>query len=154
MGGMLAFINGYSKFSCRGISQSAKVDVTSLMVIFKQEADETTLQKPEPRPLARLVLWFHHIKDLTKRKNIVGWANELEIRGFSKPGFPGVIICEGRKADVQASHSADLLQKLTVCLTCFLPMKMLQNGSFPTRTSRDSPKAPSLRSCLGNLLLK
>lgn len=55
----------------------------------------------ERDPLARLVLWFHHIKDITKRKNILGWANELSIRGFSKPGFPGVIICEGRKGDIQ-----------------------------------------------------
>ena len=70
----------------------------------KQEEAEPHLQTAVPQPLARLVLWFHHIKDLTKRKHIVGWASELGIRGFSKPGFPGVLICEGRKADVQVCY--------------------------------------------------
>ena len=57
----------------------------------------------QEEPLARLVLWFHHIKDITKRKNIVSWAAELDVRGFSKPGFPGVLICEGRLDDVQVN---------------------------------------------------
>lgn len=77
--------------------------VICLTVLSEQEASESSPGQPVTQPLARLVLWFHHIKDFTKRKNIVGWAHELGVRGFSKPGFPGVIICEGRKPDIQAS---------------------------------------------------
>ena len=77
----------------------------SLNAACEQAAEHPAVESSASEPLARLVLWFHHIKDLTKRKNIVGWANELDIRGFSKPGFPGVVICEGRKSDIQAGIS-------------------------------------------------
>lgn len=67
------------------------------------QARPSVPSQPGKDPLGRIVLWFHHIKSLTKRKNIVGWASELQIRGFSKPGFPGVIICEGYRGDIQVS---------------------------------------------------
>lgn len=44
-------------------------------------ADE---QAPSPgggRPLLRLVIWFHHIKSLTKRKTIVTAARDLGVSG-------------------------------------------------------------------------
>ena len=50
--------------------------------------------------ISRRTLWFHHIKALSKRKNILAWAGELGVGGFSKPGFPGVVICEGWDEDV------------------------------------------------------
>ena len=40
-------------------------------------------------------VWFHHIKNLNKRKHIVSWARDAALRGFSKPGFPGVVAVEG-----------------------------------------------------------
>ncbi|CAD7702784.1 unnamed protein product [Ostreobium quekettii] len=46
------------------------------------------------------VIWFHHIKSPTKRSHIVNWARELGLRGFSKPGYPGIVICEGSEEDV------------------------------------------------------
>lgn len=49
----------------------------------------------------RCLIWFHHIKSLTKRKHIVTWAGELGISGFCKPGFPGIIVAEGKQADVE-----------------------------------------------------
>lgn len=48
-----------------------------------------------PHELLRLVLWFHHIKSVTKRKAICGWARELGLGGLAKPGFPGVVVVEG-----------------------------------------------------------
>lgn len=48
----------------------------------------------------RSLIWFHHIKSLTKRKNIISWARELHIGGYCKPGFPGIIVCEGAEDDV------------------------------------------------------
>ena len=43
------------------------------------------------------LLWFHHIKSQTKRRDIVDWARELGLRGFCKPGYPGIIVCEGEQ---------------------------------------------------------
>jgi hypothetical protein len=48
----------------------------------------------------RVVIWFHHIKSTSKRKRIVEWARELGCSGFSKPGFPGIVIVEGSAGDV------------------------------------------------------
>ena len=50
--------------------------------------------------ISRRLIWFHHIKSLAKRKHIVTWAHELGIGGYSKPGFPGVIVCEGEEPEV------------------------------------------------------
>jgi hypothetical protein len=41
------------------------------------------------------VVWFHHIKSTEKRKNLVAWARELDLSGYSKPGFPGIVVVEG-----------------------------------------------------------
>lgn len=94
---------------------------------------------PEPtaaassRPqLARKLIWFHHIKSTAKRKDIVSWAHELSVRGFSKPGFPGIIICEGMEDDVQVS---DLLSVGCVlaaawrgCVLCCNPQETCGAG--------------------------
>lgn len=44
---------------------------------------------------------FHHIASLHKRKCIVGWARELRLGGYSKPGWPGVVVVEGEAADAE-----------------------------------------------------
>jgi iron only hydrogenase large subunit-like protein len=49
----------------------------------------------------QVVIWFHHIKSTEKRKNLVAWARELDCSGFSKPGFPGVVVVEGLVSDVR-----------------------------------------------------
>jgi hypothetical protein len=48
-----------------------------------------------------MAIWFHHIKNTEKRKNMVLWARELGCCGYSKPGFPGVVIVEGMAPDVR-----------------------------------------------------
>lgn len=65
------------------------------------EEDEAT-----PRLMVAAV-WFHHIKSQEKRKHIVGWARNASLRGFSKPGFPGVVVAEG-----EAALLADYLARL------------------------------------------
>ena len=47
-----------------------------------------------PSLFGRRMLWFHHIKSPEKRKEIV--RTRAQLRGFNKPGFPGVIVVEGR----------------------------------------------------------
>lgn len=48
-----------------------------------------------------LLIWFHHIKSLEKRKRMVEWARELRLAGGCKPGFPGVVVVEGAEDDVR-----------------------------------------------------
>ncbi|KJP85708.1 hypothetical protein AK88_04629 [Plasmodium fragile] len=53
-----------------------------------------------PRVLARRLCYSHHILSLVKRNYIIKWAKELKIGGYSKIGYPGIIICEGPKEEV------------------------------------------------------
>lgn len=55
--------------------------------------------RPDPDALARRLIWFHHIKAPSKRRDAVAWARELRLGGFSKPGYPGVVVVEGRRED-------------------------------------------------------
>ncbi|KAM5281247.1 RWD domain-containing protein 2B [Ctenodactylus gundi] len=45
--------------------------------------------------LTRLWIYSHHIYNKYKRKNILDWAKELSLCGFSMPGKPGVVCVEG-----------------------------------------------------------
>lgn len=62
---------------------------------------------------------FHHIKSLTKRKHIVQWADELRLGGFSKPGFPGVFLCDAFGCPIQTNAEASLTKHrpLLCCTT-------------------------------------
>lgn len=51
--------------------------------------------------LGRRALYSHHIISSTKRACIREWVKELTLGGFSKIGWPGVIIVEGAEVDVQ-----------------------------------------------------
>ncbi|SOV18094.1 conserved protein, unknown function [Plasmodium gaboni] len=53
-----------------------------------------------PKILARRLCYSHHILSLVKRGCIVKWAKQLNIGGYSKIGYPGIIICEGPKDEV------------------------------------------------------
>ncbi len=50
----------------------------------------------------RRMIWFHHIKSTEKRRTIVATARALLLRGFCKPGFPGVVAVEGDDAACDA----------------------------------------------------
>ncbi|KDO27923.1 hypothetical protein SPRG_07197 [Saprolegnia parasitica CBS 223.65] len=45
--------------------------------------------------LGRRAIYFHHIIASSKRRVVIDWAKELHLGGFSKIGWPGVIIVEG-----------------------------------------------------------
>lgn len=49
---------------------------------------------------ARLWIYSHHIYNTEKRRNIINWANELNLNGFSLAGKPGIICVEGEESDV------------------------------------------------------
>ncbi|XP_061538552.1 RWD domain-containing protein 2B [Phycodurus eques] len=58
---------------------------------------ETDATSPRRRQQAfsRLWIYSHHIYNSTKRKNILEWAKELGLSGFSMPGKPGIVCAEG-----------------------------------------------------------
>lgn len=49
----------------------------------------------------RLWIYSHHIYNKFKRRDLINWANELNLTGFSLPGKPGVICVEGDHDEVQ-----------------------------------------------------
>ncbi|KAF5836965.1 hypothetical protein DUNSADRAFT_5194 [Dunaliella salina] len=69
----------------------------------QNDAEACVAAAAHPKTLTRRVccLWFHHIKNLYKRKVILEWARELQLGGASKPGYPGVVLVEGAVEDVQ-----------------------------------------------------
>ena len=49
---------------------------------------------------SRVWIVSHHIYNTTKRKDIITYAHQLNLNGFSMPGKPGFIVVEGRTEDV------------------------------------------------------
>ncbi|RHY24984.1 hypothetical protein DYB32_008580 [Aphanomyces invadans] len=68
--------------------------------------DDTPFRVASPRAvnsseIGRRTIYFHHIIAPGKRQVIKDWAKELQLGGFSKIGWPGVIVVEGIEANVQ-----------------------------------------------------
>ena len=64
-------------------------------------ADATVENISTPMVLGRRAIYFHHIIAFTKRRVVKEWALELELGGFSKIGWPGVVIVEGIEDNIQ-----------------------------------------------------
>ncbi|PSK33518.1 hypothetical protein B9Z65_7405 [Elsinoe australis] len=54
----------------------------------------------KPQKIKRLLIWSHHLLATSKRKDIIAWSRELHLSGFSRPGYPGAIVVEGDKDNV------------------------------------------------------
>ena len=72
----------------------------------QQCASCSTNVSSKPSSFGRRMIWFHHIKSLEKRKEIVATARASRLRGFCKPGFPGVIVAEGSEVECEVFVSA------------------------------------------------
>ena len=57
--------------------------------------DDKVLKQEEDTLLTRLWIYSHHIYSKFKRRDIIDWALELKLTGFSLPGKPGVVCVEG-----------------------------------------------------------
>ncbi|GMH36126.1 hypothetical protein BSKO_03994 [Bryopsis sp. KO-2023] len=66
----------------------------------EDKTDPADSKPPDKLHFGVRVIWFHHIKSTTKRRHIMEWSRELGLRGYSKPGYPGVIVCEGYEENV------------------------------------------------------
>ncbi|XP_061164030.1 RWD domain-containing protein 2A-like [Saccostrea echinata] len=67
-----------------------------------QESDSTPDKEVQyDTVLSRLWIYSHHIFSKFKRRDILDWAEELKLTGFSLPGKPGVICAEGYSRNVE-----------------------------------------------------
>ncbi|KAK9791180.1 hypothetical protein WJX73_009614 [Symbiochloris irregularis] len=82
------------------------VQAAASQLAEKEESDRNlpSTSAPEIKETALVcaLIWFHHIKSFSKRKHILNSAQDLDVRGYCKPGFPGIIVCEGLESDVAA----------------------------------------------------
>ncbi|KAG8628766.1 hypothetical protein KVT40_002631 [Elsinoe batatas] len=63
--------------------------------------DHTSTNPTQPsQSIKLLLLWSHHLLATSKRKDILSWARELHLSGFSRPGYPGAIVIEGEDDNV------------------------------------------------------
>ncbi|RLN95114.1 hypothetical protein BBJ28_00000120 [Nothophytophthora sp. Chile5] len=66
------------------------------------EGEKAEAEAPQPRMiLGRRAIYFHHIIASNKRRVVKEWASELQLGGFSKIGWPGIVIVEGAEANAQ-----------------------------------------------------
>ena len=70
-------------------------------LVLEEQLMEQVAVKPQTQVLGRRLLYSHHLIADSKRAAVLQWALELRLGGFSKIGWPGVIICEGDEADCQ-----------------------------------------------------
>ncbi len=64
----------------------------------KTKDDETTSLTIEPVCVSRRWIWVHHITNNDRRKQIVIEAQDRNLGGFLKAGYPGVVCVEGDSA--------------------------------------------------------
>ena len=74
--------------------------------------EASRIDTPLPKPLetygpgkrnmyCRMWIYSHHIYNTTKRKDILEYANDLQLTGFCVPGKPGMIVIEGLDYNVE-----------------------------------------------------
>lgn len=61
----------------------------------QSSGNEEKAKEEEDTIFTRLWIYSHHIYSKFKRRDIIDWAEELKLTGFSLPGKPGVICVEG-----------------------------------------------------------
>lgn len=102
---------------------------------MQEEDTHASALQAAPRPKESAVvcalIWFHHIKSFTKRKHILSSAQELDIRGFCKPGFPGIIVCEGLESDV-----ADFISSIRQLKWQAMSVRAMQSSLPDNESSR------------------
>ena len=61
----------------------------------EDNSDRTKPKQEEDTVFTQLWIYSHHIYSKFKRRDIIDWAEELKLTGFSLPGKPGVVCVEG-----------------------------------------------------------
>ncbi|XP_076468323.1 RWD domain-containing protein 2A-like [Babylonia areolata] len=80
------------------LQQNAHIYLTQEKASARKGSAPESDKKEES--FTRLWIYSHHIYSKFKRQDILDWATELGLKGFSMPGKPGVICVEGCTEDV------------------------------------------------------
>ncbi|RXN06095.1 RWD domain-containing 2B [Labeo rohita] len=75
------------------INDNAQTYITKSVPVSDPKKEDVLMQSKEI--FTRLWIYSHHIYNKIKRKNILEWAKELNLSGFSMPGKPGIVCVEG-----------------------------------------------------------
>jgi hypothetical protein len=75
-------------------------NIDSYFVACHGLVGDKKVEREEDTVFTRLWIYSHHIYSKFKRKDIIDWAGELKLSGFSLPGKPGVICVEGYSRNV------------------------------------------------------
>ncbi|CAM4535239.1 unnamed protein product [Leuciscus chuanchicus] len=96
-------LNTYLSENCRGdvcilsavqwINENAQGYISKSALVCDPKKENVSMQSKET--FTRLWIYSHHIYNKMKRKNILEWAKELNLSGFSMPGTPGIVCVEG-----------------------------------------------------------
>jgi hypothetical protein len=57
-----------------------------LPAVPAESQEESQVEEAPDLCLKRVLIWSHHLLAISKRKDIVNWASELQLWGYSKPG--------------------------------------------------------------------
>lgn len=81
---------------------------THLLPLLHIEAQKLDQSEPDHVASTKTVetryhalLTSHHLISPTKRRNLQQWSSQLNITGFAKVGYPGVIYCEGLQDQIE-----------------------------------------------------
>ena len=82
---------------CRNIVSDWECNSSDNIDAIQSEAeeDDVTSLPNNPACISRRWIWVHHITNNDRRKQIVIEANEGNLGGYLKPGYPGVVVIEG-----------------------------------------------------------
>ncbi|XP_056103312.1 RWD domain-containing protein 2B [Rhinichthys klamathensis goyatoka] len=96
-------LNTYLSENCSGdvcilsavqwINENAQAYISKCAPVRDPKKENVSMQSKET--FTRLWIYSHHIYNKMKRKNILEWAKELNLSGFSMPGKPGIVCVEG-----------------------------------------------------------
>ncbi|XP_073695756.1 RWD domain-containing protein 2B isoform X2 [Garra rufa] len=75
------------------INENTQTYITNSFPVSDPKKED--LSMPSKEIFTRLWIYSHHIYNKIKRKNILEWAKELNLSGFSMPGKPGIVCVEG-----------------------------------------------------------
>lgn len=77
-------------------------ETTSMSIAGGEEAaTDAVLTSQEETTLGRRAIYFHHIIATNKRRLVKELALDLGLAGFSKIGWPGVVVVEGPESAVE-----------------------------------------------------
>jgi hypothetical protein len=76
---------------------AARAELSSKAAAVAKAVDDAAPDRSDK--CMRVWMWFHHIKSSIKKGHITSWARELHVSGLCKPGYPGVLVVVGRRAD-------------------------------------------------------